>query len=203
MKLFFAGASPFARKVMAVALELGLEDRITIVPTTVSPVEKDKTIAPHNPAAKIPTLVTDAGEAIYDSRVICEYLDALAGGGKMFPAGDSRWKALVLQSLCDEALDACLIARYENVLRPEGLRWADWTDGQMRKVRQTMDALESDWLHYLSGHVNIGTIAACSLLGYLNFRFPQEDWRSARPRLAAWFDGYSKRPSMEKTAPKL
>ena len=203
MKLFFAGASPFARKVLASAFELGLADKLTIIPATVSPLEKDKTIAPHNPAAKIPTLVTEAGEAIYDSRVICEYLDGLAGGGKLFPQGDGRWKALVLQSLCDEALDACLLVRYENVLRPENLRWTEWTDGQMHKVRQTLDVLEKDWVHYLSSHMNIGVIAAVCLPGYLDFRFAHEDWRASRPQLAAWFEGISKRPSLAQTAPKL
>lgn len=203
MKLFFSPASPFARKVAASAHELGLFDQLTIIPATVSPVEKDKVIAPHNPASKIPTLVTDQGEAIFDSRVIVEYLDSLAGGGKMIPNGEGRWKALVLQSLCDEALDALILTRYERVLRPEPLRWAEWEAGQLRKVATTLDVLENDWLHYLSGHVDIGSITACSLMAYLDFRFPDFDWRSGRPKIAAWFEGYSKRPAMEKTAPRL
>lgn len=203
MKLFFAAASPFARKVMVCAHELALVDRLTVIPSTVSPIEKDKTIAPHNPAAKIPTLVTAQGDAIFDSRVICEYLDGLAGGGKLFPNGEGRWKALVLQSLCDEALDALLLARYEGVLRPEPLRWADWVEGQHRKVSQTLDALESgSWIHYLGGHVDIGVIAAGCLLGYLDFRFPQVDWRKDRPHLKAWAESFAKRPSMAATAPK-
>ncbi|MCA0423706.1 MAG: glutathione S-transferase [Proteobacteria bacterium] len=201
MKLFFAGASPFARKVMAVAYETGVANRLTLVPTTVTPVAKDKLIAPYNPAGKIPTLVTEAGEAIYDSRVICEYLDVLAGGGRMFPTGEGRWKALVLQSLCDEALDSCLAARYETMLRPENLRWQDWINGHMGKVRQALDTLENDWVPYLNSNVNIGTITACSLLGYLDLRFPDEDWRSARPAIAVWHKAYSQRPAMAKTVP--
>ena len=203
MKQFFAPASPFARKVLASAHELGLADALTLVPATVSPVEKDKTIAPHNPAAKIPTLVTASGQAIYDSRVICEYLDAQAGGGKLFPHGEARWPALVLQSLCDEALDACLLARYETVLRPESLRWNDWIDGQMHKVSSTLDALEANWIHHLAAHVDIGVIAACCLPAYLDFRFAHVDWRAGRPRLTAWFEGFSRRPSMALTAPKV
>ena len=203
MKLFFSPASPFARKVAAAAHELGLFDRLTIIPATVSPIERDKVIVQHNPASKIPTLVTEQGEAIFDSRVIVEYLDAQAGGGKMIPKGDGRWKALVLQSLCDEALDALILIRYERVLRPEALRWQDWQDGQFRKVSTTLDALENDWLQYLSSHVNIGSITACSLLGYLDFRFADFDWRKDRPKIAAWAEGFGKRPSMEKTAPRL
>lgn len=203
MKLFFSPASPFARKVAAVALELGLYDRLQIIPAAVSPVEKDKTIAPHNPAAKIPTLVTDAGEAIFDSRVIVEYLDSLAGGGKMIPNGEGRWKALVLQSLADEALDALILTRYEGVLRPENLRWTEWREGQLRKVSQSLDMLEGEWIQYMSSHVNIGPINVCGLLGYLDFRFPDVDWRAGRPRLAAWYEGFARRPAMEKTAPRL
>lgn len=203
MKLFFSPASPFARKVAAAAHELGLFDRLQIIPAAVSPIEKDKTIAPHNPAAKIPTLVTEQGEAIFDSRVIVEYLDALAGGGKVIPKGEGRWKALVLQSLCDEALDACILVRYEGVLRPEPLRWPEWREGQLRKVSNTLDTLENNWTHYLASHVDVGSINACCLLGYLDFRFGDFDWRSGRPKLSAWLEGFSKRPAMEKTAPKV
>lgn len=202
MKLFYAAASPFARKVLALALELGLENKITVVPAAASPVNREKTIVEHNPAGKIPTLVTDSGEAIYDSRVICEYVDSLAGGGKMFPNGPGRWKALVLQSLSDEALDAALLARYETVLRPEALRWPDWLTGQMDKIASSLDVLEQSWTGYLAGHVDIGVISVGSLCGYLDFRFPDFNWRANRPKLAAWFEGFSKRPCMAKSAPQ-
>jgi glutathione S-transferase len=188
---------------MACAIELGLYDKIVQVPAAVNPVEAEKNVAPVNPAAKLPTLMTEDGQAIYDSRVIVEYLDALAGGGKVIPHGTDRWKALVLQSTCDEALDACLLARYESVLRPEPLRWAEWKDGQLRKVANTLDMLEGEWNHYLAAHVNVGVINACVLLGYLDFRFPEFDWRKGRPKLSAWYEGFAKRPAMEKTAPRL
>lgn len=203
MKLFYSPASPFVRKCMACAIEMGLEGKIIEVPSAVSPIEAEKNIAPVNPAAKLPTLMTDDGQAIYDSRVIVEYLDALAGGGKMIPNGKDRWKALVLQSACDEALDACLLARYETVLRPEALRWQAWTDGQLRKVSNTLDMLEGEWNHYLASHVNVGVINACVLIGYLDFRFTTFDWRKDRPKLAAWYEGFAKRPAMEKTAPRM
>lgn len=202
MKLFYSGASPYARKVLAAAHELGLAGQITVVVAAANPVEKEKAINQHNPAGKIPTLVTEKGEAIFDSRVIAEYLDSLAGGGKLIPHGVGRWKTLVLQSLCDEALDACLLMRYEATLRPEALRWAEWSEGQLHKVMTSLDALEADWIHHLAGAFDLGALAAGSLLGYLDFRFGHLDWRSTRPKLAAWYEGASRRPSMEATAPK-
>lgn len=201
MKLFYSSASPFARKVVAVAHEVGLADRLTIVPAAANPIEKEKAIAAHNPAGKIPTLLLESGEAIFDSRVICEYIDALAGGGRMFPAGEGRWKALILQSLADEAMDSMILARYEIILRPEALRWPEWIEGQMHKVFTTLDVLEREWSHYLGAHVNIGAIAVGALLGYLDFRFGHVDWRSSRPKLAAWNEGFQKRPSMTASAP--
>ncbi|HRJ68098.1 MAG TPA: glutathione S-transferase [Beijerinckiaceae bacterium] len=202
MKLFYSAASPFARKVWAQALENGLGDRLTVVPAAVSPVSRDKSIVDVNPSGKIPTLVTEEGEAVYDSRVICEYLDSIASGAKMFPAGRGRWKALVLQSLADEALDAALLARYETVLRPEHLRWPEWRAGQMDKITSSFDTLEQNWTGYLAGHVDIGVIAAGCLCGYLDFRFPDYDWRKDHPKVAAWYESFSTRPSMVATAPK-
>ncbi len=201
MKLFYSVASPFARKVLIVANEVGLVDQINVIPAAASPVGQDKTIAVHNPSGKIPTLITADGEAIYDSRVICEYLDSMAGGAKTFPKGSGRWKALVLQSLCDEALDAALLARYEGFLRPEQLRWPEWRVGQLKKIDLSLESLENDWIHYLAGHVDIGVIAAGCLLGYLDFRFPELEWRASKPKLSAWYEGFSRRPSMAKTAP--
>lgn len=201
MKLFYAGASPFARKVLIVAHEVGLAGKITVIPFAANPLEKEKAINQHNPSGKIPTLVTEKGEGIYDSRVICEYLDALAGG-RMFPQGEARWKALVLQSLCDEAMDAAILARYETFLRPEPVRWPDWIDGQVNKIDKSLDVLENSEIHHLSSTFDIGCAAAGCLLGYLDFRFAHIDWRKDRPRLAAWFEGISRRPSMSATEPK-
>ncbi|HRK24376.1 MAG TPA: glutathione S-transferase [Beijerinckiaceae bacterium] len=202
MQLYYSPASPYARKVLIVAHETGLADTITLLTGPVSPIEKDKAINRHNPAGKIPTLVTEAGEAIYDSRVIVEYLAARAGDSKLFPAGAERWKALVLQSLCDEALDACLLARYEQVLRPEPLRWGAWIEGQMHKIATSLDVLERDYAHRLAAHFDIGTIAAATLMGYLDFRFTDFDWRATRPHLAAWAAGIVARPSVAATLPK-
>src|SRR3954470_24384747 len=120
MKLRHNPASPYVRKVMVVAHELGLADKIELLSTAVSPVESNAALAAENPLVKIPALTTDDGQVLFDSPVICEYLDSLAGGGKVFPAsGKARWTALCQQALGDGILDALILCRYEIAARPE------------------------------------------------------------------------------------
>ncbi|MBV9521588.1 MAG: glutathione S-transferase [Alphaproteobacteria bacterium] len=200
MKLRHSPASPYVRKVMIVAIESGLAGRIETVPTTVLPVKPNDSLKPENPLVKIPALTTDDGETLYDSPVICEYLDSLHGGTKFFPpAGAARWTALRRQALGDGVLDAAILCRYETAARPKALQWADWIEGQMRKVRGALDAIEGE---RLDGVFDIGTITIACALGYLDFRFPDENWRKTHPRLAAWFAEVSKRPSMKETVPQ-
>jgi len=129
MKLRHAAASPFVRKVMLVAYEHNMAGRIELVPTTVSPVQANDTLAPENPLMKVPALTTDDGQLLFDSPVICEYLDSIGSGPKLFPApGAARWVALRQQALADGVLDALILCRYE-MTRPEDKRWSGWTDG--------------------------------------------------------------------------
>src|ERR1700691_1603926 len=183
MKLRHNPASPYVRKVMVVAHELGLAGKIELLSTAVSPVETNATLAAENPLMKIPALTTDDGEVLFDSPVICEYLDSLAGGGKVFPtAGKARWAALRQQALGDGILDALILCRYEVAARPENMRFAGWTDSQMKKAQQGLTALERE---DLSSPPTIGTITAACTLGYLDFRFPNDGWRNRHPKLAA------------------
>jgi glutathione S-transferase len=199
MKLRHNPASPFVRKVMVVAHELGLADKIELLDTVVSPVTTNATLASENPLMKIPALVTDDGQVLFDSPVICEYLDSLAGGGKMFPVpGKARWTALRQQALGDGILDALILCRYEIAARPEDKRFAGWTDGQMRKAHQGLAALEAE---DLSGPQTIGTVTAACTLGYLDFRFPNDGWRSRHPKLAAWYKTVEASPAMQATKP--
>jgi glutathione S-transferase len=201
MKLHFALASPYTRKVLVVAHEHGLAERITLLPRAMSPVRPEDELNRDNPLGKIPCLVTEEGATLYDSRVICAYLDSIGTGAPLLPpAGAERWTALRREALGDGIMDAGVGTRYERVLRPEGLRWPDWVAGQMGKIRRTLDALEAE-ADGLAGRVDIGTIAIGCALGYLDFRYPDEGWREGRPRLAAWFDGFARRPSMGATAP--
>jgi len=200
MKLLYNPASPYVRKVRVLAIETDLMDRIELAKVTITPVGPDEALCASNPIGKIPTLVLDDGGALYDSRVICEYLDGLHGKKRLFPDnGDARWTALRRQSLCDGILDAAVGTRYETFLRPEELRWPDWVEGQMQKVRRGLDALEHE---SLADDVDIGTVSAACALGYLDFRYPQEGWRDSRPSLAAWYERFAARPSMSETRPE-
>ena len=200
MKLRYSPASPYVRKVMIVALEGGLAERIEKLPTSVVPVKANDALQAENPLVKLPSLTTDAGETLYDSPVICEYLDSLHSSARLFPSpGPARWTALRRQALGDGILDAAILTRYETTVRPKELQWADWVDGQMRKVRGALDALEGE---RLGGVFDIGTLTIGCALGYLDFRYPSEDWRKTRPNLAAWFGEISRRPSMKATEPQ-
>ncbi len=199
MQLYSSPASPFARKVRVSAHELGLDARLQLINITLSPVNPHAGLRTHNPLGKIPALVTDGGETLYDSPVICEYLDALAGGGRLIPtAAAARWTALRRQALADGLTDATVLVRYEQAVRPAALRWQDWIEGQFLKVRTALDALEQE---DLEGPFDIGAVSLACALGYLDFRFAEERWREARPRLAAWYDAVSQRPSLLATRP--
>ena len=198
MNLRHAPASPFVRKVMVVAHEHGLAERIEIVSTSVSPVQANDSLAADNPLMKVPSLTTDDGQVLFDSPVICEYLDSLATGRKLFPAdGAARWTALRQQALGDGILDALILCRYE-LARPEDRRWNGWTDGQMKKAHQGLAAAERE---DLSGPRTIGHVTIGCTLGYLDFRFPNDGWRQRHPKLAAWYEDFEQLPSMQATKP--
>ena len=200
MKLFYSPASPYVRKVLASAHLLGLADTIELLPSAASPVARDMTIAPVNPLGKVPTAYLEDGTALIDSRTICEYLHEQAPQKGLFPAGAARWQALRLHAIADGLLDAALLARYEVAMRPEALRWPDWLAGQMGKIDASVAALEAA-LDTLEGPADIGTITAGCALGYLDFRFPEHDWRSKAPKLAQWWAAFSQTPPMALTAP--
>ena len=171
-------------------------DRIQLLPASAHPVSRDASIIQANPLGKVPTLVTDDGTALYDSRVICEWLDA-THGGTLFPRnGAARWQALVLQSLADGMLDAALLARYEEAVRPEPLRWNDWRDGQLDKLRTSLLALEGE-PQQLQGRVDIGTLSLACALGYIDLRFDAWGWRARFPKVAEWAAGFMQRPSLQ------
>ena len=195
MKLFFSPTSPYVRKCMACAHELGLVSRIELLGSKAHPIDRDASIVAVNPLGKVPTLVTDDGQALYDSRVICEYLDHVGGGTLLPKDAAGRWNALTLQALADGVLDACLLARYEDAVRPEALRWADWRRGQMDKVAASLAALEAG-TPALDQNVHIGNLATGCALGYLDLRFPELAWRDHHSKLAAWWAAFGARPSM-------
>jgi len=200
MKLFHSPFSPFVRKVTVVAHELGLAERIELLPSAAHPTQRDATIRALHPLAQVPTLITDEGTALADSRVICEYLDTLAGG-EVFPeAGPARWIALTDQSTADGLLDAALLLRYELTVRGEGERSAAWIAGQTAKIEGVLDSFEAG-VGALADRVDIGTITVACALGYLDVRFPDLVWRRRAPTLGTWAEAFAARPSMRATQP--
>ncbi|MBM3569381.1 MAG: glutathione S-transferase [Alphaproteobacteria bacterium] len=201
MKLFYSGASPYVRKVMVCAHELGLAGRIEFAPTAVVPIKPNADYARTNPLMKVPALVTDDGMTLFDSRVICEYLDAL-GGNKLIPVpGPARWRALTRAAACEGALDAAILCRYEGTIRAEGQRHADWLAGQQTKIYQVLDAAEGD-PGALTGPVDIAQIGLGCAVGYLIFRDIVPTPFAGRPKLKSWYETFVARPSMQATMPK-
>lgn len=198
MKIYFSPFSPYVRKCLVTGHELGLNDRIELLPSNAHPVQRDREIIATNPLGKVPTFLTEDGQVLYDSRVICEYLNDLAGGALFPHAGKARWETLTLQSLGDGILDAALLARYEDVARPEGLRWDDWRSAQLDKVETSLAHLEAD-PRQLADRVDIGSLAVGCALWYLDLRFATLSWRVRYPTVAQWFAAFSQRPSMQAT----
>jgi len=200
LKIFHSPASPFVRKCLVAADELGLTDRIERLPAAANPITRDQTVVASNPLGKVPTLITDDSAVLYDSRVICEYLNDLADGDLLPRRGAARWRTLVDQSLADGISDAAVLARYETAMRPEALRWDAWTTGQLEKIASGLAALETRAVDF-GDRVDLGTIAFGCALGYLDFRFASLAWRDGHPNAAAWFEWFAGRDSMVATRP--
>jgi glutathione S-transferase len=200
MKLRTSPTSPYARKCAVVAMECGLSDRVEPVPTNAFAADTD--LGKDNPLGKVPCLITDGGEALFDSPVICEYLDSLHDGVKLFPAsGGTRWAQLRLQALGDGILDAAVAKRVETVMRPEDKRWPGWIERQDAAIRRALDLLEQECGGWGSDFL-IGQITVACALGYLDLRFKDDDWRRTRPALAGWYATAEVRPSVAASAPK-
>lgn len=195
MKILFSPFSPYVRKCLVTGMELGLKGRITLLPSNAHPVNRDREIIAINPLGKVPTFFTEDGQVLYDSRVICEYLNDLAQGALFPAAGRARWDTLTLQSLGDGILDAALLARYEDVARPEAFRWDDWKAAQLDKIETSLAALNARPA-WLADRVDIGSITVGCALWYLDLRFADWSWRERNPQVATWYAEYSKRPAM-------
>ena len=199
MKLRYSPTSPYVRKVVVTATETGLAERIELVPT--NPRDPAAKLEDDNPLGKVPTLVTDDGVALFDSAVICEYLDSLHGGTALMPAaGAARWRELRRVALADGMLDAALLAMGEG-RRPEALQWDQWVTLQKGKITAGLDALEGEVGGY-GDTVSMSIIAVGCVLGYLDFRFADDGWRTGHPGLAAWYETFAKRPSMVASVPR-
>lgn len=198
MQLCYSATSPYVRKVLMTALETGTRALFDTIPT--SPWEASTDLAETNPLCKVPALILDSGVALFDSPVICEYLDSLHSGHRIFPdTGIQRFMALRLQALGDGIMDAAILRRLESA-RPAAMRSQDWISRQRLAMQRGLDDLQNN-LDSLGGEPHIGSVTAACALAYLDFRYADEPWRSDREALAEWHQEWLQRPSMVATQP--
>lgn len=199
MQLFDNPASPYCRKVKAVLHETGQMADVELIAVVGHPTATESLPLAHNPLGKIPTLLRADGPALYDSRVICRYLDARAGGG-LYPEA-RLWETLTLEATADGIMDAAVLMIYERRSRPEEKVDPVWLEAQWDKVTRALGVLEERWMSHLHGPFDIGQLAVACALGYLDFRHGGRDWRSGRTALAAWYETLQGRPSLVETEP--
>jgi len=199
MILHSSGPSPFGRKVKIAAYHLGVMDRINVEQTDVN--NPDPDYFDKNPLGKIPALILDDTQVLFDSRVIIEFLDSIATSNKVFkPGGTARFKDLTLGALADGMMDAGILQVYEVRKRPPEDRNQDWLDFQSEKVARSLKALEGDTPSLEDG-ITIGHISLACALGYLDFRF-NGDWRANHPNLVSWLENFAAEvPGFDKTRP--
>ncbi len=200
LRLHHSPTSPFVRMVDVTLLETGLSDQVERVAATGTPLDAGDLPLGLNPLGKIPTLERAEGAALHDSRVICRYLDDLAGGG-LYPSKPRLWETLTLEATGQGVAEAAVLMIYEERLRPEDTRSAPWVEAQWAKIARSIDAIEARWMSHLAGPLDISHIAVGCALGYVDFRHGARGWRSGRPALAAWAAKFHARPSMVATAP--
>lgn len=200
MQLRYSPTSPYVRKVSVLALETGQADALERIAT--NPWDPESDLVGDNPLGKVPALLRDGRQTLFDSRVVCEYLDAQHDGPRLFPPeGEARWRALRWQALGDGVLDAAVLAFLESGRRPEALRWAVWLERQRSSIGRALDTLEQE-VAQVSAQLDIGQIAVGCALGYLDFRHAPLRWRDGRAALAAWHETLAARDSFRQTQPR-
>lgn len=198
MQLYFSPASPYVRKVRVVLHEAGKTDAVKIIPPMADPTDMSF-VASANPLSKIPALTRPDGPTLYDSRVICRYLDSTFDLGLY--KENRIWEVLTLEATGDGVLDSAVNMVYEHRFRPEDMVYAPWVERQWAKVTGALDALEQRWMSHLAGPLDMGQIAVACALGYLDFRHDDRGWRDGRVALAEWYADFSQRESMQATRP--
>tara|TARA_Y100000589_G_scaffold301350_1_gene312162 strand:- start:1402 stop:2007 length:606 start_codon:yes stop_codon:yes gene_type:complete len=199
MKLVYSPPSPFVRKVTTLIHHADLSDRIELinVKTTALSVAEEARAA--NPLGKIPVMILEDGKAIFDSRVITQYLDELAGS-KLYPR-EKIYDILTLEALADGIMESAVSITYESKLRPENEQSPSWMEAQWSKVLHAVKALDDGIFKAMDGEINMGQIAVSCALGYLDFRHDPRQWRSGHSKLASWNDEMMKLPALIKTIP--
>lgn len=196
--LYYSPASPYARKCRVTLREKKLQSRVKEL--VAQPIDEPHFVRGLNPLGKVPALVTDQGQLIADSPVICDWLDETGGAPFLVPRdGDERWRVRTMEALADGILDAALTLRMES-LRPAEFHYPPNRARQADAIDRTLDWLESEFAHWHAGF-DLGDIALGSALGYLDLRFADWGWRAKHPALAAWWKDLAERPSFRDTAP--
>lgn len=199
MQLIMSPPSPYARMARVAVRELGLLDRVEEVAVQTTPLESDPRAVAGNPTGRIPSLVREGAPSLYDSRVICRYLDHLAGGA-LYPEA-RLWEVLTLEATGHGLTDSAIAMVYQaRFIGSEGAS-SGWIEAQWRKVERSVEALEARWLSHLAGPFDAGQVAVGCGLAYIDFRLGERDWRGPAPGLAEWFARFESRASMQETAP--
>lgn len=200
MKLAYSATSPYVRKVMVLLHETGQLDDVALTEIATTPMAPSAPLVSQNPLGKVPALERDEGPALFDSRVICAFLDDRAQAG-LYGKGARHWEIRTLEATADGILDAALLMVYETRLRDEDERSEAWVEAQWAKIAQAVAALNTRRISHLSGTLDMGQIAVGCALGYLDLRHDARAWRHGNDALARWFDTFDSRPSMQATAP--
>jgi glutathione S-transferase len=200
MKLFHSPASPFVRKVNVLLHELGQTDAVALVPVATTAFQPSETLIASNPLGKIPALVRDDGTTLYDSRVICAFLNDKFQG-PLYPQGSRRWDVLTLEATGDGIMDCAVSMTYEIRLRPPEQQSPEWIEAQWAKVARAISVLNARWISHLAAPVDMGQISVACALAYVDFRHGLRNWRQGNETLAAWFSEFESRQSMMSTMP--
>ena len=200
MELLGSPTSPYVRKCRVVAHETGQAEDVKVTFLGLTPIAPNVAVTERNPLDKVPVLLREGEESLFDSRVIVEFLDAQSKASKVFPdVGPARWRALRLQAIGNGIMDAAVFNRFYTGAGPEQFHWPEFLDGQINKVKQALDTLETEAVD-LGQDAGIGAIAVACALSYLDFRYSETlDWRKGRDKLAGWYATFSKRNSMRAT----
>lgn len=201
MKLYQSPTSPFARKVNVCLIETGLLDRVETVSARGNPIDPGTIPVEINPLGKIPCLVTEDGQVLYDSRVITRYIDDRAGG-KLYPAPPHLWRTLTLEATADGMLEATVLMFFETFLRRSGQKSPDWIEAQWAKVERSLAVIESDWMDHLRGPLDMAQISVAVACAYIDLRAGDRDWRATHPGLSDWQTAFAERDSMRATVPQ-
>ncbi len=201
MKLHWSPRSPYVRKVMVFAHETGLAGKLELIRTPVEMTKPNPALLPDNPLSKIPTLILDDGQRLYDSVVICEYLDGLHAGAKLFPAsGAAKWQALRWHALADGLIDHLILWRNERG-KPHERQTPELLAAFATKLEKTLAVFDQEAAAVGAAPLNIGHVTIGCALGYLDYRFDALGWRRGHDRIAGWFKDFNARPSMQATLP--